>query len=351
MEIERSFDPNGIGVKGSLFGLPFTPEDAQVVVIPVPWDVTVSYGAGTIQGPQCILEASSQVDLAQLDISDAWKLGVAMTPIPELWESLGRELREESARYLSWLESGSSESERDEMQSLLSKINGHCAQLMKYVRQETNFWQAQDKLTVLLGGDHSTVLGHIQACAERFGQFGILQIDAHMDLREKYEGFDFSHASIMTNVLKIEEVRKLVQVGIRDFCDEELDRMRDLGGRVVTFFDQQRKAEQFEGKAWHEQWGEVISNLPDQVYISFDIDGLDPKLCPDTGTPVPGGFELEEVMYLIKQVVKSGRKIIGVDLCEVAPGKNDYNGNVGARALYRMTNLIAVSHGLLKLDD
>ena len=93
-----------------------------------------------------------------------------------------------------------------------------------------------------------------------------------------------------------------------------------------------------------------MDELPDQVYISFDIDGLDPKLCPNTGTPVPGGFELEQVMHLIKEVVKSGRKIIGADLCEVAPGSNEWDANVGARALYRMINLMAVSHGKLSIQ-
>lgn len=345
-----NFNPNDVGVKGTLFGLPFDTDSAKVVVIPVPWDVTVSYGAGTAEGPEAILEASSQIDFSQLDIAEPWKLGVAMADIPEVWYSLGSELREKSEEYIAWLEEGSDEEEREEMEAILAEINKETHQLMEYVKQQSEYWLSQGKTTILVGGDHSTPLGHFQACAKHYGDFGLLQIDAHADLREAYEGFEFSHASIMTNALKIKELTKLVQVGIRDFCDEEQQLIANSNGRVVTFFDQQLKHDQYAGKTWATQCEEIIKELPQQVYISFDIDGLDPKLCPNTGTPVPGGFDLEQVMYLIKQVVKSGRTIIGCDLNEVSPSEDEWDANVGARALYRMINLMAASKGMLQLN-
>lgn len=347
MTENQAFDPNGVGVKGTLFGLPFDTENAKVVVIPVPWDVTVSYGAGTSDGPQAIFEASPQIDYSQLDIDDAWEMGIAMAEIPEVWYSLGKKLRSKSEVYIEWLEAGADEHQKAEMELILREINEQTEQLMLYVQQQTEYWLSQGKTTVLLGGDHSTPLGHIKACGEHYGDFVVLQIDAHADLREAYEGFEFSHASIMTNVLKIDKVKKLVQVGIRDFCKEEQECIQESNGRVVTFFDQDLKHGQFEGKTWAEQCQEIINALPQQVYISFDIDGLDPKLCPNTGTPVPGGFDLEQVMYLFKQVVLSGRTIIGCDLNEVAQGNDEWDANVGARALYRMINLMGVSKGLL----
>jgi agmatinase len=350
MSETEAFDPNGVGVKGTLFGLPFDTENAKVVVIPVPWDVTVSYGAGTSDGPQAIFDASPQIDYSQLDIENAWELGIAMAEIPEVWYALGKTLRDKSEVYIEWLEDGADEDQKAEMELILQEINEQTEQLMLYVQQQSEYWLSQDKATVLLGGDHSTPLGHIKACGEHYGDFGVLQIDAHADLREAYEGFEFSHASIMTNVLKIEKVKKLVQVGIRDFCEEEQACIKESNGRVITFFDQDLKHGQFEGKTWSDQCQEIIKALPQQVYISFDIDGLDPKLCPNTGTPVPGGFDLEQVMYLFKQVVLSGRTIIGCDLNEVAQGEDEWDANVGARALYRMINLMGISKGLLSFS-
>lgn len=344
MDKQRSFDPNGVGVKGTLFGLPYDTESAAIIVIPVPWDVTVSYAAGTADGPEAILEASPQIDYAQTDIREAWKLGIAMTEIPEVWYARGKDLRQKAEAYIDWLEGGSNPEEAVGMQAKCAEINESCARLMEYVRQECEYWQSKGKLTVLLGGDHSTPLGHIKALAQQHTAFGILQIDAHADLRQAYEGFTYSHASVMYNVLKeVPQVCKLVQVGVRDFCEEELAMIRQ-DERIATYFDQDMKEAGYGGATWQAQCEEMIAELPDQVYISFDIDGLDPKLCPNTGTPVAGGLELAQVMYLIKTVVKSGRTIIGCDLNEVSPGKDEWDANVGVRALYRMVLMMGVSN-------
>ena len=346
MASQPTFDPNGVGVKGSFFGLPYDTEQARIVVIPMPWDVTVSYGAGTAEGPKAIWEASPQIDYAQWDMEAAWKLPLAMAEIPEVWHAKGQALRKHAAQYIGWLEEGSPEPESTRMQAILNEVNAQCAQLMTYVEQECAYWHGEGKQTILLGGDHSTPLGHMKTLAAKHEAFGILQIDAHADLRAAYEGFEFSHASIMYNALKLPEVTQLVQVGIRDFCEEEKSLIEASKGRISTYYDAALKEGQYQGVTWASQCERIISELPQKVYVSFDIDGLDPKLCPHTGTPVPGGFELDEVMYLVKQVVASGRQIIGADLCEVAPGPDEWDGNVGARALYRMALLMAQSQGL-----
>ncbi len=340
MADKETFDPNGVGVKGTLFGLPYDTASADVVVIPIPWDVTVSYGAGTANGPAAILEASSQIDYEIPGVKEAWKLKVAMDEIPEVWQSLGKSLRSKAEDYIEWLESGSDEAMASEMQGVVAEINRQCEQLMTYVQQETAYWHSQGKQTILLGGDHSTPLGHIRAIAQKEQEIGVLQIDAHADLRKAYEGFTYSHASVMYNVLQLKEVSKLVQVGVRDYCEEELDLITSSNGRVVTFFDQDVKEAQYQGMTWHDQCLEIVEQLPQKVYISFDIDGLDPKLCPNTGTPVPGGFELEQVNYLFKLVKESGRIIVGADLNEVSPTSNEWDANVGARALYRLTHFV-----------
>ncbi|MFY0594500.1 agmatinase family protein [Roseivirga sp.] len=333
------FNPNGVGVKGTLFGLPFNTDNAKVVVIPVPWDVTVSYGSGTAHAPMAILAASSQIDYEIPDIPDAWKLGVAMAEIPDVWYSLAKTLRPKAEQYITWLENGSTSDLESDMKNILDEINRECDQLMTYVEQESNYWHKQGKMTVLLGGDHSTPLGHIQACAAREGSIGVLQIDAHADLRNAYEGFKYSHASIMRNVIQNEAITHLVQVGIRDYCKEEADVVTASNGRVVSFYDQHLKAAHYQGINWEKQCNEIVAALPQKVYISFDIDGLDPKLCPNTGTPVPGGFELDQVNFLFMKIKESGRKIVGADLTEVSPGTNEWDANVGARALYNLVNL------------
>jgi len=185
-------------------------------------------------------------------------------------------------------------------------------------------------------------LGYLKALAQTHESFGILQIDAHMDLREAYEGFTYSHASIFYNALKLPQVEQLVQVGIRDFCDEELNLVNNSDGRVKVFYDHDIKDSAFNGIQWDSYCEEIIDELPDKVYLSFDIDGLDPKLCPNTGTPVPGGLSFREAIYLIKKVVESGRTIIGADLCEVAGQGHSWDGNVGARILYKMAGLISM---------
>lgn len=345
-EAIKNFDPNGVGALGSLFGLPFEPEHGQVVIIPVPWEVTVSYTAGTARGPEAVLDASPQLDLFQADIPDAWKMGLAMLPISDSLLHKSDGLRARAAHYIKALEEGTLASQRHGIQNVPEEVNKASAEMIQWVKKQAKEQLQQGKVAAVLGGDHSTPLGLMQAIGEEKGDFGILQIDAHADLRKAYEGFTYSHASIMYNALKIPKLKKLVQVGIRDICQAEA-KLAEKDERIALYYDHELKEAAFEGKSWAEQVRAIVEQLPEQVYVSFDIDGLDPKLCPGTGTPVPGGLQFEEAMYLIKAVVRSGRTIVGFDLCEVAPGETEWNGNVGARVLYRMANLAGVSNGFL----
>jgi agmatinase len=185
----------------------------------------------------------------------------------------------------------------------------------------------------------------MKAIGEKYGEFGILQIDAHCDLREGYEGFVYSHASIMYNALKeVPQLTKLVQVGIRDFSDGENQYISENSNRVRMYADSQIKQRQYEGETFRQIVDEIISQLPQQVYISFDIDGLDPKLCPNTGTPVQGGFETEQVFYIFKKLIQSGRQIVGFDLSEVSTSETGWDANVGARVLFKLCNLLVASN-------
>ena len=168
-----------------------------------------------------------------------------------------------------------------------------------------------------------------------------------MDLRIAYEGFTYSHASIMYNALQIPQITKLVQVGIRDFCEQEVEIVQNQGNRVVVHTDMDMKAETFEGKTWQQQCDQIIAALPQKVCVSFDIDGMYSWYCPNTGTPVPGGFSFEQATYLLSKLANSGKEIIGFDLVEVAPGENDdWDGNVGARMLFHMCGMLAKNNGM-----
>lgn len=347
-DLIRDFDPNGPGAHGQLYGLPFTPETSELVILPVPWEVTVSYHAGTAKGPQAILDASTQVDLSVREIPDAWKLGISMLPFPEKMPEENQRLRELAGSYIESLEEGHPVGADN---PVVAKINEACENLNVYVKSTAQKWLKQKKMVALIGGDHSTPLGFLRALADQYERFGVLQIDAHADLRRAYQGFTYSHASIMFNALKLPAISRLVQVGIRDYCDEELQVIDRAMGRVKTWFDQDIREAMFNGSTWSGLCDQIIRDLPDQVYISFDIDGLNPTLCPNTGTPVPGGFEFSQVVYLIKKLVGSGRQIIGFDLNEVSPGADDdWDANVGARMLYQLCNWMAVSQGKLKAN-
>ena len=340
-----NFDPNGPGLKDSgIFGLPYTEEDAEVVILPIPWDVTVSFGDGTRNGPDAILWASKQVDLYYSGIKDAWKMGIIMREVPMEWQDLNKHYRKKAEAVIEALEEGASQDD-PEIKEALSEINEQCAELVDYVNNRALRFLEAGKMVAVLGGDHSSPLGLINALAEKHDSFGILQIDAHADLRDAYEGFTYSHASIMRNALAQKNVTKLVSVGLRDVCDEEMDFIFNSNDRVVGFFDEHLKGKQFAGETWDSICNDIISELPEKVYVSFDIDGLEPSLCPSTGTPVPGGLTFEQAVYLIKKVVSSGKTIIGFDLCEVAPSETGWDTNVGARMLYHLCNQMGLSNG------
>jgi agmatinase len=335
--VNALFDPDGVGIhNGNIFGFPVTEESADIVIIPVPWDVTASYKKGTSLGPSAILDASVQLDFFHPDLDHASQTKVFMTPISSEWKKLNDELCVHSASYIDFLEQGGDPEAAHDHKEILNTINKASHALTEHLKERALHLLKSNKLVGVLGGEHSVPLGLIQALNEKYDSFGILQIDAHADLREAYEGFDQSHASIMFNVLKTcPNMSKLVQVGIRDIAQSEVNRTKQA--RVKTFFDWDLKREQFAGRTWRQLVEEIINELPEKVYISFDIDGLDPSLCPNTGTPVAGGLGFQEVSYLMTELVLQGKTIIGFDLNEVAPNNQDeWDANVGARILWQL---------------
>lgn len=326
MSKKSKFDPNAAASDDSgIFGLPCTLKDAALVYIPVPWEVTTSYGGGTSRGPAAILEASRQVDLFDLELGNFWEKGLHMVPESKdvrAWNTRGKKLVAANR------------------QKHLKEVNTLGVMMNQWVYKETKKHMDSGRIPSIVGGDHSVPFGAFKAACETHGEIGILHFDAHSDTRRAYEGFHWSHASIMHNALEqLPGITSLVQVGIRDFCEEEMDFIDRQGDRMAVYFDEAIKERRFDGEPWGNLCEEVVDHLPEKVWISFDIDGLDPRFCPHTGTPVPGGLEFNEATFLIKTLAKSGRRIVGFDLNEVAPGAkgDEWDGNVGARLLYKMT--------------
>jgi agmatinase len=340
------FDPNAPGnPKNNIFGLPYNEEEAQLVIVPVPWEVTVSYGSGTSRCIEHIFNASMQIDIFDAEFNNAWRKGFYMRQNDKKILMKSDYLRKEAELYIDYTSKGEAVEKNAFMSKSLKEINEGSINLNKYVQEQTVDLLNRGKLVAVLGGDHSVSLGYIKAIAEKHGEFGILHIDAHCDLRKSYEGFRYSHGSVMLNALdEVPQITKLVQVGVRDYCQEEWDYICNSNYRIIAYFDKDIKERQYDGQSWKQIADEILEHLPAKVYVSFDIDGLDPKLCPHTGTPVPGGFETEQIFYLIKKIIQSGRTFIGFDLDEIGTGETDWDANVGARVLWKLCNLIVVAN-------
>lgn len=330
-----TFDPSGPAAFDGIFGLPFSPEEARVVLVPVPWEATVSYGAGTADGPAAIRAASRQVDLLDRETGRPYEPGIAMLPIPAEVRAWSDEARRLATPVIEKGGPGGDPALREAAE----RVNALGERMNAWVYDTTRHWLERDRLVGVVGGDHSTPFGAIRAVAERHPGLGILHFDAHADLRDAYEGFRWSHASIFFNVQReLHQVTRIVQVGVRDYAEDEDRLIRESDGRIRTFFDADLRRALHEGESWVRVCGRIVAELPRDVYVSFDVDGLDPALCPHTGTPVVGGLSFAEACSLLRTLVESGRRVVGFDLNEVAPdpdGKSEWDANVGARVLYK----------------
>jgi agmatinase len=341
------FDADGPALLNSgPYGLPNVEADAHVVIIPVPFEATVSYGAGTAQGPEVIVECSRQVDLLDGDFGAVYAPGIAMVDAPVWMNEANEHARTDAVAAIDAQVRGADPAQ---WLHLAERVDVVSKQVNQWVHEQTARVLAAGKLPVVVGGDHSVPEGSLRACAQSLGDapLGVLHLDAHCDLRVAYEGFTHSHASIMHNALLANANIRLVQVGIRDFSLGELEAVRNSNGRVVTYFDAQLRTARLSGRFQH-VCERIVAQLPHHVYLSFDIDGLDPALCPGTGTPVPGGLSFDEIVCLLHAVVAAGKKVVGLDLVEVAPIEgDDTDGNVAARLLYKMIGCALRSRGAI----
>ncbi len=320
-----SFDPDAPAAEGNLYGLPVPEGGARVQLQAVPWQATTSYRRGTIDGPAALADASLQVDLHDMEYGDAWRCGIELLPEDPRFRQWDAEAEPHALRVIESL--GHDPAAAKVVNQLSESVN-------EAVYERTRAILAEGRIPGLIGGDHSTPYGAIRAVAEAFPGVGVLHIDAHADLRVAYEGFVYSHASIMYNVQRyIHNVSHIVQVGVRDVGVAEVALIHDTGSRISTWFDADVAMRLAEGEPWADLVDEMIAALPDLVYVSFDVDGMEPSLCPGTGTPVPGGLTYRDVCVLLRRL-STARRIVGFDLNEIGPA--EWDGNVAARVLYKL---------------
>lgn len=287
-ELPRNF----LGLEGDAG----TWDQAGVVIVPVPYEATVSYQGGTKLGPAAILEASRYIELydQELDAEPGTEIGVATLPALHL-SSAGPE-------------------------TAVAELREAC---------DAVFEAAGDRLTILLGGEHSISSAPVTAAAARLPEgrrLTVLQFDAHGDLRMEYEGSPFSHASVMARCI---DCADLVQVGIRAITTEERQLIRDRAGNITTLFAD----EMWDNEAWIDRAMEAIG---DDVFITFDVDYFDPSIMPATGTPEPGGLTWYPTMKLLRRVFTE-RNVVGADVVELAPiGGNAAPDFVAAKLVYKM---------------
>ncbi len=260
-------------------------ENAEVVIIPVPYDQTSTWIKGADNGPAAIIEASANMELYDIETdSEVYRKGI-FTDKPIECEGPPEEM--------------------------IDSVAGKVAHYIK-----------KGKFTVVIGGEHSVSIGSIRAQAENNGGVTVLQLDAHLDLRDEYNGSRYNHACVMA---RVKELAAIVQVGIRsmDSCEKEFMNTED-----VFFADDIRKDQH-----WIDQ---AISRLSDKVYITIDLDVLDPSIMPSTGTPEPGGLLWYDCLAFLKKVFEQ-RNVVGFDIVELCPNDNNKAPNfLAAKLIYKL---------------
>ncbi len=336
----KSFNPaDEISEDSNLFGWPGSEEQSSVIIQPVPWEATTSYLGGTSKAPELIRLASHQMDLFSETWGETYTKGFYLAePNLKISQLNDNALELKNNKKIPSLE-------------ISQRLNLMSAEVNALVYEKTSQTLKQNKIPALIGGEHSVIFGQVKAVSEQLKnknttQWGLVHIDAHLDLRNAYQGFEHSHASAIRHVFELDNSPShSVHFGIRDYCKEESDYMKDLGSNY-NFFTDRSFQQSLEQNISHDKtsldfFTNEFQKLPQDIYISWDIDGLDPQLCPNTGTPVPGGLNWHQALTLIFALKQLNKNIVGFDLVEVSESLNpnsttEWNSNVGARLFYEL---------------
>jgi len=263
-------------------------DEARVVVLPAPLEATVTYMRGTAKGPEALIRASQLVEFFDDELqTETFRQGIATLPALRFGKkSIKAAIRSIEERVTGILEAG--------------------------------------KKPYMIGGEHTVSLGAVQACGHRYSDLSVLHLDAHTDLRESYAGSPFNHSCVMA---RIAETCPFVSVGIRSLSVEEADRIRKQGLGVFSIHEMRTDP------GWVEQ---SIARLGETVYVTLDLDVLDPSIMPAVGTPEPGGMGWKECLEFLKAVFDH-RRVVGMDMVELSPRAGaEYGVFSAAKMAYRL---------------
>lgn len=265
-------------------------ENAKFVVLPIPYDISSTWGRGSEKGPEAILEASANMELYDIETGlEVYEKGI-FTDEP-----------------------------------IITDVSPD--QLFTMVTDKVRNYLNDDKFVVTIGGNHSVPIGSCKAYTEKFSNVSVLQIDAHSDLRESYQDNAFSHACAMARMK--DYAKSTVQVGIRSMDTSELENVKNSNVFYASYI---RK---------NPNWiDEAVAKLTDNVYLTIDLDGFDPSIMPATGTPEPGGLYWYETLDLFERVAKE-KNIIGFDVVELCPNEASNPSNfMAAKLIYKIMSLV-----------
>ena len=292
-----------LGIKQNFLGIEkeySSLQNSRVVILPVPFERSVSYGTGTKRGPQAILEASHFVEFYDEELDRELYRDVGIATLRPL--NLGKKSDEKA---------------------------------LEQIYKRTRALADQGKFIVSLGGEHTISQASIAAHGEMYPNLSVLQLDAHSDLRDEYEGNKYSHASVMARVCEFFDPKKIVQVGIRAQCKDEANTIKEKG--ISTFSAHEIRQGKYTRvlKYWEDL---VIEKLTDNVYVTFDVDAFDPSIMPSTGTPEPNGLYWHETTNLIRKLGMR-RRIVGFDVVELAPIEDLHHPDLtAAKLVYKILN-------------
>ena len=310
------FNPEEVSKRGLLFGLPYTIEEASLVIIGVPWEVTVTYKGGTSNTPEQVLLASNQIDLFHPELGTPWQKGIAWDPSLMFLKKHSNNYSPIARQYFDVLErTGADPNRSPELLNVAKNLDVANNMMLTKVKESIQKHLDAGKLIGLVGGEHTISIGAVHAIADS-KPISVLHLDAHADMRKSYAGMKYTHASAMYHISEHSNVRSITSVGIRSMSPAEFEAISQKE-KVFLFTAHKLWTNLFAGISWEKLVDNIISTIEaDDVYITFDIDVLEPSLCPSTGTPVPGGLSYAHTTFLIKQLVKKGKRIIGFDIVE-----------------------------------
>lgn len=338
----KEFDPNTITPdNGCYFGISIDPESAALVLLSAPWDTTAMLRSGSSYAPDAIIEASRYVDFYEPMAPNSWQRGIATAPIDYSIQDLSHRLRPDAERIIKLHdELGMSVLDNLMYERRLRRVNEGSVEVNENIFRQASSWLNKGKIVGLVGGDQSVTYGMVRAFGYKYERLGVLHIDSRCDMQEAYQGFDFSHASTMYNILRdVPQVERFVSVGVQEFSPIEWERASS-DSRVKMFTAQQMWNDQFEGATWSSIVGNIVAELPDDVYIALDINGLVNECSPNKGNLTAGGLSFHQMVYLMERIVASGRHIVGFDITEVSPNiESKIDMRIVARLLFKMCSI------------